>query len=116
MYSSTTRSGITGEGCFTAIILTIVGALLSAVFGGYVLSQLYNWFAVPIFEVSPIGISNAIGLSILINTFKPTPSTSKDTKINDNGDLIASVIAGFLQSALTYLIAWALGAIVVNFT
>ena len=47
-----------------SIVATVVALVLGAIIGGFVLSKLWVWFMVPIFDLNPLRIVEAIGLKI----------------------------------------------------
>lgn len=66
---SETKSKFTGT---DALILTLSLPFViptSAVVGGFVLTKLWLWFAVPIFSVQALTLLQAIGLSLLVGFF-----------------------------------------------
>lgn len=54
----------------TPIVITLIAFAMVAgmlLWKGYVLSILWDWFIVPVFHVSSIGIPLAIGITIVFN-------------------------------------------------
>ena len=55
----------------------VVAAVVTAIYGGWVISLLWLWFAVPYFGVTPISIPMAIGLRLLIIHIPPMEDPAK---------------------------------------
>jgi hypothetical protein len=53
-----------GEVTFTIILMALL-----APFGGLVLSYLWDWFIMPVFDFRSISIVEAIGIGFIINLF-----------------------------------------------
>lgn len=77
-------------GMFLAFVLAFV---IWAVWGGYVLSILWGWFIVP-FGLPNITIAEAVGISIIISSFK-----ASDTRTNKNKSL-STIITESLSTAI----------------
>lgn len=93
------------------LVLTGVTITLSALFRGWVFSWLWLWFAVPIFGVQPIGIAQAIGISLVVGYL--THQLNTDTNTNKEKDkesvstkLISSTVSSITWSLLTLLIGY----------
>lgn len=61
-------------GGIIAILLVIPGVLLK----GLVFSQLWTWFIMPTFNVPPISVPVAIGISICVNVLRFNPATKSE--------------------------------------
>lgn len=96
----------TGLGKFMVLVVLDIPVL---VFAGYVFSQLWLWFVVPL-GVSPIGISHAIGLGVVF-TFLTRRIKKEDPDEEVEGWFWQGISALF-QSFLAALVAWGLGAII----
>ena len=69
------------EGCLEAGIAFAVGmAFLPITYAlwGFTTSRLWLWFVVPQFDLAPLSIPVAIGLSLVLSQFKRSPKTDKD--------------------------------------
>jgi ABC-type phosphate transport system permease subunit len=64
---------------FCAFIIWIL-IIPSCLWNGFVLSKLWLWIAVPIFGVRPLGIAQAIAVSVLVAFFLSRPNRTKDTR------------------------------------
>jgi hypothetical protein len=51
---------------FGKLVLALIGMVISTTFRGFVLSILWGWFMVPIFNVPTLSIAPAIGLSLIV--------------------------------------------------
>jgi len=86
-----------------ALLLALLLIVPVTIFRGYVLSQLWHWFVVPL-GVTDIGIAWAIGLSVLVTlfTFRYDIQTDKDMQ-GWTGAIVGFIIV---------LISWGMGALV----
>lgn len=64
-----------------------------------VIVKLWQWYAVTSFNLPPVTIAQAFGLSLLINYLLPTPQTKDRT-------ILVSVIGGFLSAGSVLLFGW----------
>ena len=66
-------------GCGYAILLILVSPV-TTIWRGYVLSILWRWFIVTAFDVRPLGIASAIGISYVAGflTFHYRPSSKNE--------------------------------------
>jgi len=64
------------------LILIIVGLLigLHALIDGFVLSHLWNWFAVPTLGVRPLGMAAAYGLTLIVSYMRANRRRDKEKK------------------------------------
>jgi hypothetical protein len=77
---------------FGKIVAGIILTVLSTIVQGFVIVKLWAWFIVQIFDIRPITLIEAIGLSLFIlyvNYRKPS-------KVED--DLYDIVVHGFIES------------------
>lgn len=77
-------------GCLVGVLLT-----LQALWSGYVLSKLWLWFVVTTFELAPLSIPAAIGISLVVRylTYMP-PQIDKDKSPTER--LIESTVYAFI--------------------
>jgi len=90
-------------------LTTLIGVLgvfaLMMVWGGYVLSILWSWFIVPAFEVSSLGLAEAVGITIIIKYMTRT--------IEKKEEVSMEYLANQTKSAImTPLLALSLGYLV----
>jgi hypothetical protein len=74
-----------------------------AVLNGLALAQLWQWFIVPL-GVKPLGIAQALGVSLLAAMLLDHKSGSDKEK--DKDDLIISFILLFAKPGLFLLVGW----------
>jgi len=67
-------SGVVGGIVFLCLIVIFVVPIVAMILNGYILSIMWGWFIVPVFEVKELSIAYAIGISITVAmlTHKPT--------------------------------------------
>jgi len=63
-----------------AAILTLI---IAAPLRGYVLAKTWGWFLVPA-GLRPVGIAQAIGISIFFALIAPSPSAQKDQSVGES--------------------------------
>ena len=87
------------------IVSFLTFIVLGSVWGGYVLSVLWDWFIVSHFELKPLTLPVAIGLAMVISytthQYDQTES-SKDAKDR----LIETVTYSFMKPLLTLFAGW----------
>lgn len=90
-----------------SIVATVVALVLGAIMGGFVLSKLWIWFMVPIFDLSPLRVVEAIGLSFIVNYMTKTSLESNKTL---EGPFLKELLKAFLQTLVMavgfLLIGW----------
>lgn len=62
------KDDLTILGCFGLLAYIAVIVVIASVCGGLATSVLWQWFAVPMFELPSISIAQAIGLHLLVNS------------------------------------------------
>lgn len=64
----------------TCVVGAIVLVAVAAILRGWAFSILWGWFVVPIFNLPPIGVAQAIALSMIVGmlTHQYVPSKEKD--------------------------------------
>ena len=85
-------------------LIGLMAAFFLTLFGGKVIADLWNWFAVPIFEVGNITFALGAGLLIMKSLFFP----GKYNKRVSNEETIENCI----YLLCVYLLAWGFGAII----
>ena len=98
---------------FVGILLFLLLDIPLVIFRGFVLSQLWLWFLVPV-GVSPISVVNAIGISIVIGFF--TYGFAKDPDLTDKTkEWWERAIFVMLYSTFATCLSWGIGWVVHNF-
>lgn len=86
-------------------LLKFIGAIalviLNTIMTGWVLTKLWIWFVVSIFNVPPLTIIQAIGLSFTMSIFLNTAS-----KLDEKKDITLTIIEGLLRPLFILLIAY----------
>lgn len=92
---------------FGSIVATVVALVLGAIMGGFVLSKLWVWFMVPIFDLNPLRIVEAIGLTFIAGYMTKNPVESSKTL---EGPFLEELLIAFLQTLVMavgfLLIGW----------
>jgi hypothetical protein len=78
-----------------SIVATVVALVLGAIMGGFVFSKLWVWFMVPIFDLNPLRIVEAIGLTFIVGYMTKDPiESSKELE----GPFLEELLKAFLQT------------------
>jgi len=80
-------------------LFAVIAAL--AILRGFVLSILWQWFALPL-GLPEIGVAHAIGIALIVAMLAHQHSHEKQ----ESDDPMASVLAGFLSTLLFLLVGW----------
>ena len=78
-----------------SIVATIVALVLGAIMGGFVLSKLWVWFMVPIFDLNPLRIVEAIGLTFIVGYMTKDPVETNNIL---EGSFLEELLKAFLQT------------------
>lgn len=92
-------------------VITVAGGFIM---NGWVLSVLWGWFVVPLFNIAPLTIPYAIGISTIFAMFVSKNKTMKDDKKYGSDDL-PKIIESIAYVFLTPLIVLFIGYIVTLF-
>ena len=93
---------LTVLGGLTAFVLIIV---LSTLFNGYALTKLWSWFVVPAFGVAPLGLTQAIGVSLIVS-YLTHQIHEEDKSRSTSETLIRSVAIAIMKPSLALLMGW----------
>lgn len=88
---------------FMTLIFTIPLIILK----GYILSRFWFWFVLPIFDVIPLSIVTAVGLSMTVSLF--TFSLPKKNKYDEESPFW---LHEHIIHTLLYLLVWFMGWVV----
>ena len=80
------------------IVATLVALVLGTIIGGFVLSKLWVWFMVPIFDLNPLRIVEAIGLTFIVGYMTKNPIETNETL---EGPFLKELLIAFLQTLIT---------------
>lgn len=84
----------------------IVVLIVSAVWGGYVLTVLWGWFIVPVFELPALTIPHAIGLAMVV-TYLTYQADFKTEETRSEMKQFATACAYvFIKPAIALGIGW----------
>ena len=88
-------------GKFTFIILSLI---LLPLLNGFIVSKLYLWFIVPTFNMEPLRIVEAIGLSLIVKYM--TTITKRSDSETTFKDLVQDNLFQVIMALLILTIAW----------
>lgn len=92
---------MTGLAIFGLIALIPIAIILR----GFVMTQLWHWFIVPVFSIGELSIPYAIGFSIIVSLFT-TDLKRDDSTATDSATIIGTAIGGPL---FLLLFGWIVG-------
>jgi hypothetical protein len=88
---------------FVALIVTIGGSIVN----GYVLSVLWGWFVVPLFQAPQLSIPYAIGISFIIKMLSGERQSNTNNKDKDMTTLISESLSfTFVVPFMILLFGW----------
>jgi len=90
-----------------AVFLPLV-IIVGSIAGGWALSTLWGWFIVPVFNLPPLTIVQAIGVSIVVGTLKGSSSTNSDSKKKETSELISAIFVALLTPLFSVFLGWLL--------
>ncbi len=94
---------------FTVLLYVPLLIVVGSVANGFALVKLWEWFIVPIFNVSALTVVQAIGISMVVG-FLTYQATSSDDSSSGDKSLTAivsgSLIAVILRPAIVLFFGW----------
>jgi Na+(H+)/acetate symporter ActP len=94
-------------GCFGIIFTLLVVIICSPIMNGWVLSVLWGWFIVPIFNAPQLSIPYAIGISFIIHMLTNKQSDTTNNKDKDvTTIIIEALVSTFITPLLVLLFGW----------
>lgn len=78
-----------------SIVATIVALVLGLIIEGFVLIKLWAWFMVPIFDLNPLRVVEAIGLTFLVGYMTKKPIEANKPL---EGPFLEELFKAFLQA------------------
>lgn len=101
---STKTESEKNAGCYLAI-LGLVMTAPAAVWRGWVLTKMWAWFIVPVFDLQPLRIPVAIGLSLIVGYLTHQINWCKD-EAEPMEKAARSIVVPLLLPAFTLLGGW----------
>jgi hypothetical protein len=94
-------------------LIRLFGGILAAIWGGYVLSVIWQWFIVPTFNAPVLSIPIALGIWLVVS-YVVTPRgiysyVSRENKKNgvtDDELLVQELVMAFLFPLLALFMGW----------
>lgn len=90
---------------FGIFCIAMLAAIPLAIWNGYALMVLWGWFVVPLFDLPPLTIAQAIGLSVLVGFLTHQRIESKEDE-KPVEDTISAVLFASVKPAMALLIGW----------
>lgn len=98
----------------TRIAVVVVGGgllatvIMSAIVRGWVLHKLWGWFAVNALGAAPIGIAEAMGLSLIVTMFTAHLAERKASDTSPVGSVCNLAVVVFIGPMIVLLTGWIL--------
>jgi len=91
-----------------AFLITLLLLVPAMIWRGFVLSIIWNWFMVPIFNLPSLGIAAAIGVALVIQVFNGIEiENNLDTEAESEAKLvIAAIVKLFFAPLVMLFVAW----------
>ena len=101
------KDDFTLMGCFGLFVYVILLVVVASVCGGFATSILWEWFAVPVFDLPSITIIQAIGLHILVNSIIAQRSIdSKKSEQKKAWELCGLALVAALSPLFSVVFGW----------
>lgn len=88
-------------GKFMSIVFVII---FSTIINGFVFSKLWLWFIVPTFQIHPLRVVEAIGITLLINFFLLNRGVKSDDKFWEK--FASNIINLILMAGFVLFTGW----------
>lgn len=90
---------------FAGVFLCAIAFPALVIWRGYALTVLWGWFVVPTFNLPPISIAAALGISLIVSMLTNRPDLQ--TKENDGWTSVMEHLAyGIALPALSLFLGW----------
>lgn len=89
-----------GLGCFLVVSITTIGVIM----GGYVLSVMWGWFIVPVFDAPPLSVPVAIGVALVIGYLTDHTRTIAKEKNKGIEEAVEELVVWSIIQPLAYLV------------
>ena len=96
--------GIVLTGCVGVFVLLAAYVVVASIVRGWVLTYLWQWFILPVFDVRDITIVEAIGLSMVVTFLTVQQQQTKDER--DGTEKASDLVAAIIYPFLVLVIAW----------
>jgi len=93
-------------GKFITAITTILATIIGILVRGFVITKLWIWFIVPIFETTPLRLVEAIGLSFIIGFIIYRKSSKSDDGESFWAAFVSSIVETLSASIFALLFGW----------
>lgn len=93
-------------GCFGAFMFIPVTIGLRTILNALVLSQLWGWFIVTSFDVSPLSLAGAAGVALVMSMLTHQSQSYKDTKQADWTSLAVDTVTSILSPLVYLFMGW----------
>lgn len=73
---------------------------------GYILTRFWVWFVVPVFALAPLGLGQAVGLSLFVAFFKTIKTSGKPERELTLDEKWTGLIQMYILDGLMLLAGW----------
>jgi hypothetical protein len=92
--------------CLGTILFVVVGSTIAYIVNGLVLSVLWGWFIVPLFNAPPLSITYAVGISLIAGMLTHQSQHKSDDKSSTGEALINAFSTSLITPLLILLVGW----------
>ena len=96
----------TFEGCLGLFVFVVIATIIGSIVGGYVLSIMWGWFVVPLFNLPPLSVPYAIGISLVVSFLTQPNYKSSPDKEKAISKVIAEIVVGMFSPLMYLGIGW----------
>ena len=90
--------------CLGILLFLPLVIVVGAISGGWALSTLWGWFIVPVFGLPSISIVQAIGISLLVGSFKGSSQSSRKDKTTSES--LGEITVALLMPPFSVFLGW----------
>jgi len=98
--------------CIGLLFSVMVAIALSMIWGGWVLTKLWEWFISPVFGIGNITIAEAAGMSLIVNLFA---NGNLSNQSSEDEDVVDITIRVFIKVIIPPLVVLIFGWVVAQF-
>jgi len=92
-------------GCIGALVGGVIMMIGAYMVNGWVLLKLWAWFVMPLFDVAPLTVAQAIGLGVTVGLVTHQGVPTGDNR-NDSNALARAIAQAFVIPLVALLVGW----------
>lgn len=94
-----------GLACLGIAVAASGAIVVGSIMNGWVLSVMWGWFVVPLFELPPLTIPYAIGISMVVGMLAKNSVSTKNEK-KETSELVGEIIGVILAPLFVLFMGW----------